>query len=229
LDKLKEKHMTQINIPSISIDTPIPYTLRLREEGQPLEGLRAHAWSQLAYVKITENHQRWSGGVGEVIGYNVTTVGLSPQTKRQTEFNVRGRADMVKFVNAWIAKTVAAGLKKMAERQAELNEIERQRNERIAKQIEEAGGVEARRQEIVREEHYVAARNAMQYESANVYGAIITALTHSTPIVLDEKVRDRILAKYESSKTDESVTRHINNRTRELDEYLGKAQTGEAA
>ena len=221
--------MTQINIPSINIDTPIPYTLRLREEGQPLEGLRVHAWSQLAYVKITENHQRWSGGVGEVIGYNVTTVGLSPQTRRQTEFNVKERADMVKFVNAWIAKTVAAGLKKMAERQAELNDMERIRNERIAKQIEAAGGVEARRQEIVREEYYIAAKDALQYESANVYGAIITALTHSTPIVLDEKVRDRILAKYESSKTDESVTRHINNRIRELDEYLGKAQTGEAA
>ena len=99
--------MTQINIPSISIDTPIPYTLRLRDKGQPLEGLYIPrgSWSQLAYVMITERHSRWHGGVGEVIGYNVTTVGLSPQTKRETEFNVRGRAEMVKFVNAWIAKT----------------------------------------------------------------------------------------------------------------------------
>jgi hypothetical protein len=136
---------------------------------------------------------------------------------------------MVKFVNAWIAKTVAAGLKKMAERQAEQNEIERQRNERIAKQIEEAGGVEARRQEIVREGYNHAAKDAMQYESADVYGAIITALYYSTPVVLDEKVRDRILAKYESSKTDWGVRRYIDERMQELDEYLGKTQTGEAA
>jgi len=217
--------MTQINIPSINIDTPIPYTLQLRGNGQPLEGLRTHAWSQLAYVKITERHSRWSGGVGEVIGYNVTTVGLSPQTKRQKDFNLKERDDMVKFVNDWIAKTVAAGLKKMTERQAELNEMERSRNERIARQIETAGGVEARRQEIVREGYDLAAHDAMQYESTEVYGAIITALTHSTPIVLDEKIRDRILAKYESSKTDWSVENYINNRTQELDEYLGKTKT----
>ncbi len=223
--------MTQINIPSISIDTPIPYTLRLRDKGQPLEGLYIPrgSWSQLAYVMITERRARWSGGVGEVIGYNVTTVGLSPQTKRETEFNVRGRAEMVKFVNAWIAKTVAAGLKKAAENQAEQNEIERQRNERIAKQIETAGGVEARRQEIVREGYDLAAQDAMQYEPTEVYGAIITALFYSTPIVLDEKIRDRILAQYESGKTSGGVKRYIDERMRELDGYLGKTQTGEAA
>jgi hypothetical protein len=223
--------MTQINIPSISIDTPIPYTLRLRDKGQPLEGLYIPrgSWSQLAYVMITERHSRWHGGVGEVIGYNVTTVGLSPQTKRETEFNVRGRAEMVKFVNAWIAKTVAAGLKKAAENQAEQNEIERQRNERIAKQIETAGGVEARRQEIVREGYDLAAQDAMQYEPTEVYGAIITSLFYSTPIVLDEKIRDRILAQYESGKTSGGVKRYIDERTRELDGYLGKVQTGEAA
>ena len=217
--------MTQINIPSISIDTPIPYTLRLREKGQPLEALRVHAWGLLAYVTVTENRQRWTGGVGEVIGYNVTTVGLSPQTKRKKDFALRDRADMVKFVNDWIARTVAAGLKKMAEDQADRNEIERQRNERIAKQIEAAGGVEARRQEIVREGYNLAAQDAVRYESADVYGAIITALTHSTPIALDEKVRARILAKYESGKTDWSVENYINNRTQELDEYLGKTNT----
>jgi hypothetical protein len=178
---------------------------------------------------ITERHSRWHGGVGEVIGYNVTTVGLSPQTKRETEFNVRGRAEMVKFVNAWIAKTVAAGLKKAAENQAEQNEIERQRNERIAKQIEAAGGVEARRQEIVREGYDLAAQDAMQYEPTEVYGAIITSLFYSTPIVLDEKIRDRILAQYESGKTSGGVKRYIDERTRELDGYLGKVQTGEAA
>jgi hypothetical protein len=178
---------------------------------------------------ITERRARWSGGVGEVIGYNVTTVGLSPQTKRETEFNVRGRAEMVKFVNAWIAKTVAAGLKKAAENQAEQNEIERQRNERIAKQIETAGGVEARRQEIVREGYDLAAQDAMQYEPTEVYGAIITALFYSTPIVLDEKIRDRILAQYESGKTSGGVKRYIDERMRELDDYLGKTQTGEAA
>jgi hypothetical protein len=221
--------MTQINIPSISIDTPTPYTLRLRDKGQPLEGLRVHAWSQLAYVMITERRARWSGGVGEVIGYNVTTVGLSPQTKREKNFQLRERAEVVKFVNDWIAKTVAAGLKKMAERQAELNDMDRIRSERIAKQIETAGGVEARRQEIVREGYNFAAQDAMRHESADAYGAIITALTHSTPIVLDEKTRDRILAKYESSKTDWGVKRYIDDQTRELDDYLGKTQTGEAA
>ena len=113
----------------------------------------------------------------------------------------------------------------MAEDQADRNEIERQRNERIAKQIEAAGGVEARRQEIVREGYNLAAQDAVRYESADVYGAIITALTHSTPIVLDEKVRARILAKYESSKTDWSVENYIDNRTQELDEYLGKTKT----
>jgi hypothetical protein len=69
----------------------------------------------------------------------------------------------------------------------------------------------------------------MRHESADAYGAIITALTHSTPIVLDEKTRDRILAKYESSKTDWGVKRYIDDQTRELDDYLGKTQTGEAA
>lgn len=217
--------MAQINIPSININTPIPYTLRLRNEGQPLRGLSLRAWRELAYVAITERHARWHGGVGEVIGYEVETVGLSPQTKRKKEFLLRERADMVKFVNDWIAKTVAAGLKRMAEDQADRNEIERQRNERIAKQIETAGGVEARRQEIVRDGYELAAKDAMQYESAEVYAAIIAALTHSTPIVLDEKVSKRILAKYESSKTDWGVSRYIDDRTQELDEYLGKTKT----
>jgi hypothetical protein len=219
----------QINIPSINIDTPIPYTLYLREKGQPLEGLRVPAWSQLAYVRITERKAKWSGGVGEVIGYNVMTVGLSPQTKRQKDFSLRERADMVKFVNTWIEKTVAAGLKKMAERQAELNEMERYRNERIIKQIENAGSVEARRQEIVREGYDLAAQDALQYESAEVYGAIVTALIHSTPILLDEETRDRILAKYEGGKTELGVKRHIENRMQELNEYLSKTKTGEAA
>ena len=219
--------MTQINIPSINIDTPLPYTLQLRDEGQPLEGLYIprHNWSRLAYVKITERHARWHGGVGEVIGYEVLTVGLSPQTKRKKEFLLRERADMVKFVNDWIAKTVAAGLKRMAEDQADRNEIERQRNDRIANQIEAAGGVEARRQEIVREGYNLAAQDAVRYESADVYGAIITALTHSTPIVIDEKVKARILANYESSKMDWRVENYIDNRTKELDEYLGKTKT----
>ena len=219
----------KINIPSINIDTPIPYTLYLRENGQPLEGLRVPAWSQLAYVRITERHARWHGGVGEVIGYNVMTVGLSPQTKRQRDFNLRERADMVEFVNAWIAKTVATGLKKMAQRQAELNKMERYRNDRIAKQIEEAGSVEARRQEIVQEGYNLAAKDALQYESAEVYGAIITALFYSTPIVLDEKIRERILAEYENGKTDWRAKNHIDEHMRELDGYLGKIQTGEAA
>ena len=221
--------MTQINIPSINVDTPIPYILKLRDKGQPLEGLYIRGYRSLVYVQITERHARWSGGVGQLLGYNVTTVGLSPQTRREKEFMLRERADMVKFVNAWIAKTVAAGLKKMAEQQAEQAEIERVGNDRIAKQIEAAGGVEARRQQIVRAGYDLAAKDAMQYESPKVFGAIIAALIHSTPITLDEETRDRILAGYENHKTGMSVTYRIDREMRELDGYLSKIQAGEAA
>jgi hypothetical protein len=50
-------------------------------------------------------------------------------------------------------------------------------------------------------------------------------LTVRKLIVLDEKVRDRILAKYESSKTDWGVSRYIDDRTQELDNYLGNTKT----
>ena len=96
--------MTQINIPSITVDTPIPYIVKLRDKGQALEGLYIRGYQALAYLKVTERHARWSGGVGQLLGYTVTTVGLSPQTRREKEFMLRERADMVKFVNAWIAK-----------------------------------------------------------------------------------------------------------------------------
>ena len=216
--------MSAPTIPSINIDTPIPRTIKLREKGQPLEGLYiAHGnWHQLAYVKISERYARWSGGTGQLIGYHVTTVGLAPQTKRETEFDLRGRADMVKHVNAWIAKTVAAGLKKMAEHQAAKAELTRIGNDRIAKQIEAAGGVEARRQQIAREGYDRAARDAMQYESPEVFGAVIASLLSSTPVTLDEKVRDRILAKYEGARESESVSRYIDSEMRELDAYLAQ-------
>ena len=222
--------MTQINIPSITVDTPIPFNLGLRGEGQPLHGLHlSHSWQRLTSVSIWENHARWHGGVGEVISYTVRTVGFAPQTKREKKFHVTERAEMVKYVNAWIAKTVAAGLKKIAEQEVEKEVRANNHRDWIAGQIEKAGGIEARRQEIVREGFDLAAQEAVRYESADVYGAIITALFYSTPIALDEKTRDRILAKYESSKTDWGVKRYIDDQTRELDDYLGKTQTGEAA
>lgn len=220
--------MTQINIPSITVDTPIPFALNLRDKGQPLEGLRTREmWVRLMRVHIVE---RYRGG-SEVVGYTVTTVGLSPQTKRQKEFGLSERAEMVRFVNAWFAKTVAAGLKKMTEVQAEKDQMERYQNERIAKQIEAAGGIEERRQEIVREGYAFAAREAMQYESKEVYAAFITSLINFTPVVIDEETRAAILKRYEeNTKTSWNVRKYIEGRTQELDEYLGKTtQTGEAA
>lgn len=219
--------MTQINIPSINIDTPIPFKLDLREEGQPLHGIRlGHSWQRLTTVSIWENHARWHGGVGEVISYTVRTVGLAPQTKRDKEFSLSDRASMVKYVNEWIAKTVAAGLKKMAEVQAEKNQIERYRNERIAKEIEEAGGVEERRQQIVREGYAIAAKETMQYEGNDVFGAIMVSLTHHTPIVLDEETRAKIVMKYEQYvKESWSMKSYVAARMQELDEYLSNTKT----
>ena len=221
--------MTQINIPSITLDTPIPFNLNLREKGQPLEGLRTREhWVKLTRVHI-EEHVRWREGVSEVVSYKVTTVGLAPQTRREKRFGLSERAAMVTYVNGWIAKTVAAGLKKMAEIQAMKDQANRTRDEWIAEQIEKAGGIEERRQEIVREGYYIAAKDAMQHETDKVYGAIIISLIHSTPVILDEKIRERILAKYENSKTNWSVKRYIEERTRELDEYLSKTRQEVAA
>ena len=224
--------MTQINIPSITIDTPIPFDLNLREKGQPLDGLRTrrHHWARLTWIHIGEEYARWHGGVGEVIAYKVTTVGLAPQTRREKRFGLSERAAMVTYVNEWIAKTVAAGLKKMAEDQANINEAERIRYARIAEEIEKAGGVEARRQQIVREGHGHAANDAFKYQYGSTYAAIIDALIHNTPIRLDEEIRTKILARYEEGiKTSWSVKTHIESQTRELDEFLGKTQQEEAA
>ena len=221
--------MNEIKIPSITIDTPIPFALNLRDKGQPLEGLRTREmWVRLMRVHIVE---RYRGYFSEVVGYTVTTVGLSPQTKRQKEFGLSERAEMVKFVNAWFAKTVAAGLKKMAEEQASQDQMERYQNERIAEEIAKAGGVEERRQQIVRDAYHIAAKEAMQYESNEVYGAFITSLIHFTPIVINEETRAKIIERYEeNTKTSWDVRKYIEGRTQELDEYLGKTtQTGEAA
>jgi len=214
--------MNEINIPSITVDTPIPYTLNLRATGQPLEKLHLREY----FVRLMRVHivERYRGG-SEVVGYTVTTVGLSPQTKREKKFHVTEREALVKYVNEWIAKTVAAGLKKMAEVKAEQNEMERQRNKWIAEQIEKAGGIEERRQQIEREAYDLAAREAMQYESADIYGAIITALITRSPIVLDIDTRDKILARYEDNvKTSWRVKSHVDARTQDLDKYLSKTQ-----
>ena len=221
--------MNQINIPSISIDTPIPFALGLRAEGQPLHGLRIPGvWGDLAYVKIWQRTNSYHEN--KPYAYNVRTVGLAPQTKRDKEFYLSDHAEMVAYVNAWIAKMVAAGLKKMAEIQAEKDELSRAHDARIAKQIEDAGGIEQRRIAIVREAHDMAAKDSMQCESANVYGAIVTALINRTPIVIDEAARAKIIARYEDvAKGAGYVARHIEDSNAELDAYLTKTKAEEAA
>ena len=224
--------MTEINIPSITIDTPLPFTLNLRTEGQPLHGLHLgkHYWSRMTEVRVWENHARWHGGVGEVINYTVRTVGLAPQTKRDKTFHVNSRAEMVKYVNEWLAKTVAAGLAKMAEQKSE-NEMRANNHRRwMAEQIEKAGGVEERRAEILREAYNLAAKEVMQYESnSKVFGAIVTALIHHTPITLDETTRANIIARHTSASDGWSVKRYIDERMQELDRYLAEIKAEEAA
>ena len=224
--------MTEINIPSITIDTPLPFNLNLREEGQPLHGLhlgKHHYWSRMTEVRVWENHARWHGGVGEVINYTVRTVGLAPQTKRDKTFHVNDRAGMVKFVNEWIAKTVAAGLAKMAEQKSE-NEMRANNHRRwMAEQIEKAGGVEARREAILREGDALAAKEVLQFVDQTTYYAIFKAIVNNEPIVLDETTRANILARQASAFNGWSVKRHIDERTQELDKYLAEIKAEEAA
>ena len=224
MNAVNEDKMTEINIPSITVDTPIPYVLNLRATGQPLEKLHLREYFvRLTRVFIRERlSRRHDGGI---VGYTVETVGLSPQTKREKQFGVEEREEMVTYVNTWIAKTVAAGLKKMAEVKAEQNERERQRNQWIAEQIEKAGGIEERRQQILREAYDLAAREAMQYESTDVYGAIMTALITRSPITIDPNTRDKIIKRYEeNTKTSWTVKEYIDARTQDLDKYLSKTQ-----
>jgi len=219
--------MTEIKIPSITIDTPIPFNLNLREEGQPLHGIHLgkHTWSRLTEVRIWENHARWHGGVGEVINYTVRTTGFTPQTKREKTFRPSERAEMVKFVNEWFAKTVAAGLKKIAEQQVEKEVRANNHRNWIAGQIEKAGGIEERRQQIVREGYAIAAKEAMQYEGNDVFGAIMVSLTHHTPIVINEETRARIVMKYEQyAKESWSMKSYVAARMQELNEYLSKTE-----
>ena len=223
--------MTEIKIPSITIDTPMPYDLNLRAEGQPLQGLRQREhFVRILRVQIWENHARWSAFEGQVINYTVRTVGLTPQTKREKKFHVTEREEMVKYVNEWLVKTVTAGLKKIAEQKVE--EQVQQDNHRfwMAKRIEEAGGVEARRQQILREGENIAAKEAMQYEMDEIYGAIVTALITRSPITLDAETRDKIIARYEDNvKTSWRVKSHVDARMQELDAYLAGIKTEDAA
>lgn len=223
--------MNQINIPSIDIDIDLPFTLNLRAEGQPLHGLRfaKHAWSRLTEIMVWENHARWHGGVGEVISYTVRTVGFTPQTKREKRFHVTERAEMVKFVNEWIAKTVERGLKEMAAQKTE-KEIRANNHRRwMAKQIEEAGGIEARRQQILREGDVIAAKEVLQFVDSETFHAIFKAIVNNEPIALDETTRANILAKHTSALNGWSAKRHIEERTQELDKYLAEIKQEEAA
>jgi hypothetical protein len=223
--------MTEINIPSITIDTPLPFNLNLREEGQPLHGLykREH-FVKILRIHIWENHARWHGGVGEVINYTVRTVGLAPQTKREKRFHVSERAAMVKYVNEWLAKTVATGLAKMAEQKSEKEMRANNHRRWMAEQIEKAGGIEERRAEILREAYNLAAKEVMQYESnSKVFGAIMTALIHHTPITLDETTRANIIARHTSASDGWSVKRYIDERMQELDKYLAEIKAEVAA
>lgn len=223
--------MNEIKIPSITIDTPIPYNLNLRAEGQPLRGLhqREH-FVKILRVQIWENHARWSAFEGQVINYTVRTVGLTPQTKREKTFHVTERAAMVKYVNEWLAKTVERGLKEMAEQKAEKEVRANNHRNWIAGQIEKAGGIEERRQQILREGYAIAAKEAFQFEGNEVYGAIMTALITRSPIALDIETRAKIVEKYERLvKESWSVKSHIHARMQELDEYLAGIKQEDAA
>lgn len=223
--------MTQINIPSITIDTPIPFTLNLRTEGQPLHGLRfaKHAWSRLTEVMIWENRVHMRNGVGDVISYTVRTVGLVPQAKREKKFYVNDRASMVKYVNEWISKTVERGLKEMAAQKTEKEMRANNQRAWIAEQIEKAGGIEQRRAEILREGNALAAKEVLQFLDRATYHAIFKAIVNNEPIVLDEATRTDILARQASAFEGWSVKRHIDERTHELDQYLAEIKKEEAA
>ena len=222
--------MTEIKIPSITIDTPIPFTLDLREEGQPLHGLykREH-YVKILRLHIWENRARWHGGVGEVISYTVRTVGLASQTKREKKFHVNDRAGMVKYVNEWLAKTVERGLKEMAEQKSEKEMRANNHRRWMAEQIEKAGGVEARREAILREGDSLAAKEVLQFLDQKTYYAIFKAIVSNEPIVLDETTRANILARQASAFNGGWVQRHIDERTQELDKYLAEVKAEEAA
>lgn len=223
--------MNQINIPSITIDTPIPFTLNLREEGQPLRGLHLgkHHWSRLTEVRVWETRAYVRSGVGDVINYTVRTVGLAPQTKRDKTFHVNDRAGMVKYVNEWFAKTVATGLARMAEQKSEKEMRANNHRRWMAEQIEKAGGVEQRRAEILREGDALAAKEVLQFADQATYYAIFQAIVNNEPIVLDETTRANILARHTSAFNGWSVKRHIDERTHELDKYLAEINTEDAA
>ena len=230
MNVVNEDKMTEIKIPSITIDTTIPFTLNLREEGQPLHGLfRREHFVKILRLHIWENHARWHGGVGEVINYTVRTVGLAPQAKREKKFYVNDRAGMVKYVNEWIVKTVERGLKEMAAQKSE-KEI-RANNQRrwIAEQIEKAGGIEQRRAEILREGEALAAKEVLQFLDRTTYHAIFKAIVNNEPIALDETTRANILARQASAFNGWSVKRHIDERMHELDNYLNEIKTEDAA
>lgn len=223
--------MTEIKIPSITIDTPIPYDLNLRAEGQPLQGLRQREhFVRILRVQIWANRVQYRGSEGEVINYTVRTVGLTPQTKREKKFHVTEREALVKYVNEWLVKTVTAGLKKIAEQQVAEQLQQDSQRAWMAKQIEEAGGIEARRQQILREGENIAAKEAMQYEMDSIYGAIMTALITRSPIALDIKTRDKIIAKYEQHVKESWVAKtYVNSRMQELDDYLVEIEAEDAA
>lgn len=223
--------MNEIKIPSITIDTPIPFNLNLREEGQPLRGLRQREhFVRILRVQIWANHARWSAFEGQVINYTVRTVGLTPQTKREKKFHVTEREAMVKYVNEWLVKTVTAGLKKIAEQKVEEQLQQDSQRAWMAKRIEEAGGVEARRRQILREGENIAAKEAMQYEMDEIYGAIVTSLITRSRIAIDIDTRAKIIARYEDNvKTSWRVKSHVDARMQELDAYLAGIKTEDAA
>lgn len=224
--------MTEINIPSITIDTPIPFNLNLRTEGQPLHGLHVgkHAWRRLTEVMVWENRVYMRDGIrGDVISYTVRTTGLAPQTKREKKFYVSERAALVKYVNEWIVKTVERGLKEKAEQKSE--NAMRANNQRrwISEQIEKAGGVEARREAILREGDALAAKEVLQFVDQTTYYAIFKAIVNNETIALDETTRANILARQASAFNGWSVKRHIDERMQELDKYLNEIKAEEAA
>jgi hypothetical protein len=117
----------------------------------------------------------------------------------------------------------------MAEQKSEKEMRANNQRRWIAEQIEKAGGVEARREAILREGDALAAKEVLQFVDQTTYYAIFKAIVNNEPIVLDETTRANILARQASAFNGWSVKRHIDERTQELDKYLDEIKAEEAA
>jgi hypothetical protein len=94
-----------MNVPRITSETQLPFELQLNGKGGPLEGLKG--W-KVEYGRI---RRRYYVGVWQENGsFLVMTIGHTAQTQRRRQF--RSREDMVRYVNAWVERTIERGLAK---------------------------------------------------------------------------------------------------------------------